>query len=87
MVQLSLFLEKKKNSLRKLKIDWKKSVQTYYANVNKTDNSNNISNNPNGRPIPGYSYTIDGRKINDKLIKEWLLDLIDGNGFPYNSQA
>ena len=38
---------------------------------------------PKGRPIPGYSYTVDGKKVSDEQIKEWLCELIAGDGFPY----
>jgi putative transposase len=31
-----------------------------------------------GRPIPGYSYTRDGKKVSDKVIKTYLMDLIEG---------
>jgi len=31
-----------------------------------------------GRPCPGYSLTIDGRKVPDEQIEEWLMDAIEG---------
>lgn len=36
-----------------------------------------------GRPIPGYSYKVDGTKIDDKQIKKWLLQLIENEGYAY----
>ena len=45
--------------------------------------NNSNSNNPKGRPIPGYSLTESGEKISDEQIKEWLLELVAGDGFPY----
>src|SRR5690606_15761965 len=36
-----------------------------------------------GRPKTRYSYTLDGKKISDEQIKEWLCELVCGDGFPY----
>ncbi|MCR4427528.1 MAG: DDE-type integrase/transposase/recombinase [Firmicutes bacterium] len=36
-----------------------------------------------GRPISAYSLTRDGRKVPDELIKEWICELIAGDGVPY----
>jgi len=36
-----------------------------------------------GRPVPGYAYTYDGQKICDMQIKEWIIELIDGDCFAY----
>jgi putative transposase len=36
-----------------------------------------------GRPVPGYSYTLGGKKICDLQIKEWIIDLIEGDAFAY----
>lgn len=46
-------------------------------------NKNRVSNNPAGRPAPGYSYNLKGEKISDQQIKEWLMKLLVGDGFPY----
>jgi putative transposase len=59
------------------------SQSTYYYNINNKNKSNEGSNNPNGRPIPGYSYGYDGSKVADEQIKEWLVELVSGDGFPY----
>lgn len=66
---------------------------TYYENilkertVNETQTTENETikpdNNSGGRPIPGYSLTKKGEKISDEQIKEWLNELICGDGFPY----
>jgi putative transposase len=39
--------------------------------------------NKGGRPVPGYSLTNKKEKISDEQIKEWLNELICGDGFPY----
>jgi len=40
-------------------------------------------NNP-GRKIPGYSFKNDtGKKISDEQVKEYLKELIEGDGYPY----
>ncbi len=36
-----------------------------------------------GRKIPGYSLTKTAEKVSDEKIKEYLLELIAGDGFPY----
>jgi putative transposase len=36
-----------------------------------------------GRPVPGFSYTQTGEKISDEQIKEWLLELIEGEEHVY----
>jgi putative transposase len=36
-----------------------------------------------GRPIPGYSLTKMGEKVPDEQIKEWLSELVMGEGFAY----
>lgn len=36
-----------------------------------------------GRPIPGYSYTTEGKKVCDMQIKEWIMSLIEGECFAY----
>lgn len=39
--------------------------------------------NTGGRPVPGYSFNNKHEKISDEQIKEWLNELICGDGFPY----
>ncbi|MFW5437289.1 transposase [Paenibacillus apiarius] len=36
-----------------------------------------------GRPIPGFSQLINGCTISDEQIKEWLMELIAGDGANY----
>ncbi|AKG34738.1 integrase [Paenibacillus durus ATCC 35681] len=36
-----------------------------------------------GRPVPGYSFTVTGEKISDEQIKEWLLELLEGEEHVY----
>jgi len=36
-----------------------------------------------GRPIPGFSSTIDGEMVSDDCIKDFLLSAIEGDGYPY----
>lgn len=36
-----------------------------------------------GKPLPGYSITEDGQKIDDCQIKQWVLDLVGDEAFSY----
>jgi len=36
-----------------------------------------------GRPRTDFSYSLDGKKISNDQIKEWLCELVCGDGFPY----
>ncbi len=36
-----------------------------------------------GRPIPGYTYTYSGQKISDEQVKEFIMEEISGDGYPY----
>ena len=58
------------------------SQSTYYENIGRTETKSG-PNNPNGKAAPGYSYNIKGEKISDEQIKEWLMELVAGDGFPY----
>lgn len=51
----------------------------YYINAREGDEKNENG----GRPVPGYSYTLDAQKICDMQIKEWIIELIDGDCFAY----
>ena len=59
------------------------SQSTYFDNIKHNRNKNRVSNNPAGRPAPGYSYNLEGKKVCDEQIKEWLMELVVGDGFPY----
>jgi putative transposase len=36
-----------------------------------------------GRPIPGYSFAVDGKKVCDEEIKEFIYEAIEGDGYAY----
>ena len=59
---------------------------TYYENISREE-SMAVVNNPGkagvGRPKTQFSYTLDDKKIADEQIKEWLCELVCGDGFPY----
>ncbi|MDK2992308.1 MAG: putative transposase [Clostridiales bacterium] len=63
---------------------------TYYENINRQNKEQkekeeieDDKSNHHGRPVPGYSFTYDGRKISDEEIKECLSELICSDGYPY----
>ncbi|MCM3698672.1 IS3 family transposase [Paenibacillus macerans] len=57
---------------------------TYYERLKRTKRSTETSNSPGrGRPCPGYSLTLQGRKVSDEQIKEWLLELLEGEEHIY----
>lgn len=39
--------------------------------------------NKPGRKITGYTYDQKGNKIPDEMVKEYLCELIAGDGYPY----
>lgn len=49
---------------------------TYYYNI---ANRNKVKQKPIGKPAPGYSYDINGNKICDEQIKEWIVEAINGD--------
>lgn len=36
-----------------------------------------------GRDIPGYSVQMNGKKVSDEQIKEWLMESVEGDGYAY----
>lgn len=56
---------------------------TYHENISRKPRKQVGSNNPSGRPAPGYSLNNKGVKIPDEQIKEWLCELVAEDGFPY----
>ena len=58
----------------------KLNPSTYYY-INSREGNEKSENG--GRPVPGYAYTFDGQKICDMQIKEWIIELIDGDCFAY----
>jgi putative transposase len=56
------------------------SRSTYYYQERKEDFVKPVSE---GRPAPGFSLTTDEQRISDEQIKEWVSELIAGDGFAY----
>ncbi|WP_317618510.1 IS3 family transposase [Paenibacillus sp. PL91] len=42
-----------------------------------------VSSRPKGRSCPGYSFTTSGSMVCDEQIKEWLLELVEGEEHVY----
>ncbi|WP_158302258.1 IS3 family transposase [Paenibacillus mesophilus] len=64
---------------------------TYYARKKQHSKQPGFRKKPvpAGRPIPQYSLTIDGQKISDAQIEEWLMELAEGEeqGYGYRNLA
>jgi len=57
---------------------------TYYDRKRRENQSDRrTSGHRRGRPCPGYSLTVDGRKVCDEQIKEWLVELAEGEEYVY----
>jgi putative transposase len=57
---------------------------TYYDRRKRAKQTKELATlGDRGRPCPGYSFTIDGGKVSDEQIKEWLLDLVEGEEHVY----
>lgn len=57
---------------------------TYYERLKRAKQSAEATNAiRRGRPCPGYSLTLQGLKISDEQIKEWLLELVEGEEHIY----
>lgn len=56
---------------------------TYYARKKREKEGPKPRVFNGGRPQPGYSVTTDGKRISDEQIKEWLLELVAGEGQAY----
>src|SRR5690554_4079809 len=60
---------------------------TYYNHRARNLKEATIESKPGkirvGRPIPGYTYTYSGRKISDEQVKEFIMEEISGDGYPY----
>jgi putative transposase len=59
-------------------LDLNKSTYHY-----RVDHEGSIKLESGGRPIPGYSMNINGYKVPDELIKEWIITLIETEAFAY----
>jgi putative transposase len=51
--------------------------------LSESDGKLEPSKRPAGRPILGYSYTYTGEKVSDEQIKEFIMEEIAGDGYPY----
>ena len=59
---------------------------TYYAvkaRRNQDEPSGKIKTNRGGRPQSNCCLTREGKVVPDEQVKEWLCELISGDGFPY----
>ncbi|WP_308639630.1 IS3 family transposase [Paenibacillus silvisoli] len=60
------------------------SSSTYYDRKKRTLHPvEQVTSGTKGRPHPGFSLTQTGLKINDEQIKEWLLELAEGEEHVY----
>jgi len=59
------------------------SKQTVLEDDTQLSISKGTGNGKKGRPVTEYSLTNDGRKIPNEQIKEYLTELVCGDGFPY----
>lgn len=57
---------------------------TYYERLKRLKQSPEVSDAVRrGRHCPGYSLTLQGRMVSDEQIKEWLLELVEGEEHIY----
>jgi len=59
---------------------------TFYAYAGKKEPTKTADDQVKakvGRPKTQFSYTLDGKKVADEQIKEWLCELVCQDGFPY----
>ncbi|WP_082053818.1 IS3 family transposase [Gordoniibacillus kamchatkensis] len=60
------------------------SESTYYDRRKRAaSQTTHASSGQKGRPCPGYSLTTYGKKVSDEQIKEWLLELVEGEEHVY----
>lgn len=60
------------------------SESTYYDRLKRiSEPTERPTESRRGRPIPGYSVTSTGERVCDERIKEWLLELIEGEEQEY----
>jgi putative transposase len=52
--------------------------RSLYYHHNKAKDIEEIKDIKRGRPIPGFSYTKEGKRISDEQIEEWLMEAVDG---------
>ncbi len=58
------------------------NVSTYYSLRRPKKHSKDGARRP-GRKVPGYSISRQGEVVNDDTVKTMLLELIEGDGYPY----
>lgn len=56
---------------------------TYYARIKQLQKGEKPATIRPGRPSPGYSLTTSGEKVSDEQIKEWLMELAEGEEHIY----
>ncbi|WP_233567784.1 IS3 family transposase [Cohnella faecalis] len=61
---------------------------SYYARKKRshtpnTDAGNRSTDRGRGRPFPGFSLTTTGERVSDEQIREWLLELVEGEEHVY----
>jgi putative transposase len=59
------------------------SRSTYYNWLNPYKKKAKQDPKPVGRPKPGYCFTQDGKKVSDEQIKDWIMEMIAGDGYSY----
>lgn len=57
-------------------------MSTYYEHLSRVKAAVNRPKSV-GRPVSGYSFNRSNQKVSDEQIKEYLCELISGDGFPY----
>ena len=56
---------------------------TYYYRQSHSVRATEPQSACGGRPAPGYSSKTDGELVSDEQIKEWISNLIEGEGYAY----
>lgn len=56
---------------------------TYYARLKQSQKADKPKATGRGRPSPGYSLTTTNQKVSDEQIKEWLMELAEGEEYVY----
>lgn len=56
---------------------------TYYAHLNRSRQPSPTVVHSSGRPVPGLSYTQDGKPVSDEQICEWIMEFLAGEGASY----
>lgn len=56
---------------------------TYYARFKQSQKPTKTGSARRGRPSPGYSLTTTKQKVSDEQMKEWLMELVEGEEHIY----